>query len=135
MGCKGSAVVESDMIVGVQNEHNHDNDLLAKKIRAQEKEAIEVAARNRVTSPRAVLGNLTINIVQSSSRGVGAMKKTEAIQRARKAKFGFPKNSQNWSEMLVPDNLKDIKGGDKFHQVEESLSQIKDGEKTLIFVP
>ena len=40
LGCKGSAVVESDMIVGVQNEHNHDNDLLATKIRAQEKEAI-----------------------------------------------------------------------------------------------
>ena len=40
LGCKGSAVVESNMIVGVQNEHNHDNDLLATKIRAQEKEAI-----------------------------------------------------------------------------------------------
>ena len=44
--CKDSAVVKSDMIVGVKNEHNHDNDLLGKKIRLQEKEAIEVAATN-----------------------------------------------------------------------------------------
>ena len=124
-------VVESDMIVGVQNEHKHDNDLFAKKIRAQKKEAIEVAATNIVTNPRNVLGNLTSNIVQSSSKGVGAMRKTgtltKAIQRARKAKFGFPKDPQNWSEMLVPDNLKDTKGGDKFLQVEESLGQIEDG--------
>ena len=35
--------------------------------------------------------------------------------------------------MLVPDNLKDTKGGDKFLQVEESLGQIEDGERTLIF--
>ena len=35
--------------------------------------------------------------------------------------------------MLVPDNLKDTKSGDKFLQVEESLGQIEDGEKTLIF--
>ena len=111
--------------------------MLAKKIRTQEKEAIEVAATNIVTNPRTVLRNLTSNIVQSSSRGVGAMRKsgalTKAIQRARKAKFGFPKDPQNWSEMLVPDNLKDTKGGDKFLQVEKSLSQIEDGEKTLIF--
>jgi hypothetical protein len=139
LGCKGSAVVliESDMIVGVHNEHNHDNDLLAKKIRAQEKEAIEVAATNMSTNPRTVLGNLTCNIVQSSSRGVGAMRKTgtltKANQRARKVKFGLPKDSQNWSEMLVPDNLKDTKGGDKFLQVEESLGQLEDGEKILIF--
>ena len=111
LGCKGSAVVESDMIVGVQNEHNHDNDFLAMKIWTQEKETTEVAATNMVTNPRTVLGNLTCNIVQISSRGVGAMRKsgalTKAIQRARKAKFGFPKDPQNWSEMLVPDNLKD----------------------------
>ena len=92
--------------------------------RKQEK----VAATNMVTNPRTVLGNLTCNIVQRSSRGVGAMRKsgalTKAIQRARKAKFGFPKDPQNWSEMLVPDNLKDTKGWDKFLQVEKSLGQI-----------
>ena len=69
LGCKGSA----DMIVCVQNKHNHNNDWLAKKIRVQEKEAIEVAATNMVTNPRTVLGNLTSNIVQSSSRRVGAI--------------------------------------------------------------
>ena len=44
-------MVESDVIVDVQNEHNHDNDLLAKKILAQEKVAIEVAATNIVKNP------------------------------------------------------------------------------------
>ena len=111
--------------------------MLAKKIRVQEKEAIEVTATNIVTNSRTVLGNLTSNIVQSSSRGEGAMRKTgaltKAMQKARKAKFGFPKDPQNWSERLVSDNLKDTKGGDKFLQVEESLGQIEDGEKTLIF--
>ena len=94
--------------------------------RKQEK----VAATNMVTNPRTVLGNLTSNIVQSSSRGVGAIRKTgaltKAMQRARKAKFGFPKYPQNWREMLVQDNLKNTKGGDKFLQVEESQDHKKD---------
>ena len=91
------------MIVGIYNEQNHDTDLLSKKIRGEEKEAIEVAAKNMVTNPRTVFGNLRnySNIVLSSSRGVGAMRKTgaltKAIQRACKAKFGFPKDPQNWS--------------------------------------
>ena len=98
LGCKGSAVVESDMIVGVQNEHNHDNDLLAKKIRAQKKIAIEVAATNMVTNPKTVLGNLTSNIVQSSSRGVGAMRKTGLWQKPfkghAKPSLDFPKSTE-----------------------------------------
>ena len=58
--------------------------IMTKKIRVQEKqaEAIEVAATNMVTNSRTVLGNLTSKIVQSSSRGVEAMRKTGALTKA-----------------------------------------------------
>ena len=64
-------MVESDMIVGVKNEHNHGNELLAKKIRTQEKEAIEVAATNIVTNPRTELGNLISHIVHCTESLLG----------------------------------------------------------------
>ena len=139
LGCKASALVlvENEKIVEIKNGHNHDTDLLNKKIREQERLAIEAAATNIVISPRTVLGTLTSNITQSSSSGgVGAMRKsatlTKAIHRARKSKFGFPKDPRTWSEMIVPDNLKLTMDGDRFLCLEEKIGQIDEDNDTAV---
>ena len=57
------------MITQINGEHEHDNDLLKVQVQALEKEAVENAANNVMVAPRTVLGNLSNNILATTSQG------------------------------------------------------------------
>ena len=71
--CKVTAKVdlsmEPNMITQINGEHEHDNDLLKVQVQALEKEAVENAANNVMVAPRTVLGNLSNNILATTSQG------------------------------------------------------------------
>ena len=64
--CTATAVVHGDMIIKKMGNHNHDSELIKKRVQEMEKEAIKAAASNH-TAPRTVLGNLTATISISSA--------------------------------------------------------------------
>ena len=70
--CKVTAKVdlsmEPNMITQINGEHEHDNDLLKVQVQALEKEAVENAANNVMVAPRTVLGNLSNNILATTSQ-------------------------------------------------------------------
>ena len=71
--CKVTAKVdlsmEPNMITQINGEHEHDNDLLKVQVQALEKQAVENAANNVMVAPRTVLGNLSNNILATTSQG------------------------------------------------------------------
>ena len=74
--CKVTAAVEvaTNMVTRKTGEHNHDTDLAAKKVRGQENEAIQEAARNPTVLPRTVLGNLAVNVTATSPTSINHMR-------------------------------------------------------------
>ena len=57
-----SVDVETKAVLKVNGEHQHSNDLMKKKVRALEQEAIENASKNPTVSTRTVVGNLTSQV-------------------------------------------------------------------------
>ena len=66
IGCNATAVVEGDKIVKKYGQHNHDTNLVQKRVREEEDKAIKAASTNH-TSPRSVLGDLTASVCNESS--------------------------------------------------------------------
>ena len=58
MNCSATAIVTGDKFTQKSGAHNHDTDLLKKRVRMLEQQAIRAAATNH-SAPRAVLGDLT----------------------------------------------------------------------------
>jgi len=58
MNCKATAIVTGDKITRKSGTHNHDTDLLKKRVRELEHQAIRAASTNH-SAPRTVLGDLT----------------------------------------------------------------------------
>ena len=67
--CPAVAVVNNvdNKIISVSGEHTHDSDLLKRKVRAIEKEAIKDSSGNLALNPRAMLGNITNKIMADTS--------------------------------------------------------------------
>lgn len=135
--CPATAIVsnETDDIVQLSGEHNHDSDLLKRKVRARENDAIKEAATNSSVSPRSVLGNITNEVTTDFSlKGICAMSKSnaivQAIKRARYEHNEFPKVPKTWDEMIVPNHLCTTIRGDTFLALEESTGT---DEKILVF--
>ena len=66
IGCNATAVVKGDKIVKKYGQHNHDTNLVQKRVREEEDKAIKAASTNH-TSPRSVLGDLTASVCNESS--------------------------------------------------------------------
>ena len=64
--CQATAIVEGEYITKKMGEHNHDSNLLKKRVRDMENEAIKAAATSH-TSPRSVLCDLTANVNSASA--------------------------------------------------------------------
>ena len=62
--------------------HNHDTDLLVKKVYDKEKEAIEEAARNPAASPKTLLGNLSVNDTAKNVNAVSYLRNQAAFEKA-----------------------------------------------------
>ena len=137
LNCPATAVVcsKTDTVIKYLHEHNHDSDLIKKKVKKIENTLIQDAKKS-TDSPRIVLGNITNNIVTEMESGVGAMRKTatitKAIQRARAKEFGFPPVPKNWEEMKVPDVLKNTIQNEKFLVFDETVDEFRK-ERIMIF--
>ena len=66
IGCDATAVVQGDLIVKKFGQHNHDTNVVQKRVREEEDKAIAAAASNH-TSPRSVLGDLTASVCNNST--------------------------------------------------------------------
>lgn len=77
-----------------------------------------------------MLGSNVINTMQSM-RKQGTL--ARAIQRARVAANGFPKVPKLWSELIIPDNLKQTSDNCPFLQFEGQI-EVGREEKFLIFM-
>lgn len=53
---------ETKEVLNINGDHLHNSDLMKKKVRALEKEAIENAANNPTVSTRTIIGNLTSQV-------------------------------------------------------------------------
>ena len=73
--CPAGAVIcsKSDVLIKLLGEHNHDSNLLRRKVRSLEYEAVQQAAGN-IASPRSILGNLTNKVAGEMDVGIGSMK-------------------------------------------------------------
>ena len=49
-------------VLKINGDHEHNNDLMKKKVRALEQEAINNAAKNPTVSTRTIIGNLTSQV-------------------------------------------------------------------------
>ena len=82
--CPAGAVIsaETDEVLKLVGEHNHDSELLKTKVRTLENEAIRQSSTNSTVNPRTMLGALTNNISSEMERGIGSMRKSKAIVKA-----------------------------------------------------
>ena len=70
--CPAGAVVnnENDKIISFLGEHTHDSDLLKKRVREIENQAVKEISGNIAISPRTVLGNITNMVSTLTNEGV-----------------------------------------------------------------
>ena len=82
LSCQVTAVVENstEMIIKISGEHVHDSNILHRKVRHLEEQAIKNAADNHYT-PRSVLGNLT-NTVGNTTHGNALQSKNLDLAKA-----------------------------------------------------
>ena len=72
VGCDATAVVQGDKIIKKYGQHNHDSNLVQKRVREEENRAIAAASANH-TSPRSVLGDLTASVCNDSAGIIHAL--------------------------------------------------------------
>ena len=137
--CPAGAVVnnENDKIISFLGEHTHDSDLLKRRVREIEKQAVKNSSGTLVISLQTVLGNMTNTVVHTyTNEGVSAMRKSntlvQAVKRARAEHFGFPKVPKSWNDMSVPQNLETTIRGDRFLAINEHLGG-ENSERIIIF--
>ena len=82
LGCPATAVVENstDMIIKISGDHAHDSNILQRKVRHLEEQAIRNAADNH-NAPRSALGNLT-NTVGTTTHGNALQSKSLDLAKA-----------------------------------------------------
>ena len=118
--CPVSLALDKDngAVVRTTNEHNHDSQLLEKKVRDAEQEAIKNAASHPTVAPRTVFGLFANKVQQEVPGGINLTRSSasfkKAVQRERKKVLGAPLNPKTWSDLKVPDDFSKTMDGKNF---------------------
>ena len=118
--------VETDMIVRVSNEHNHDNDILKETVRTVVNEKIESAVSNRA-HPRAAFMNITNKLlsVASTSAGLPYLPKMTSVarkmNREKEKSLDAPPIPHEWSDMELPEIFKTTTDNGSFNIMDYTI--------------
>ena len=120
--------MESNMIVKVTHEHNHDTALQESEVKRKVKAMMSKALDNPTVPPRRVFSDLTAEVLHDSSLGSGALQflpKKNAfarnIQRHRKSSLDAPNLPTNWMDMVVPPKYVTTNDGLKFCIMDDNV--------------
>ena len=126
-GCpvRASLVIETDELVRIEGEHNHDNGIIEKLVKKVVKENFDAAVQNRTITPRNAAQQISEQLMQSN---VGAAALPHAptmksigvdISRKRKNNMKCPPIPKSWDEYVLPSQFKETFDGLDFCIMDE----------------
>ena len=119
--------INSDMIVSIKGNHNHDSNVVETTVKNIVKDFMEPAVANPSVGGRAVMRDIS-NVVLNSDVGAVGLSympcpKTisATLSRKRKIEKNFPAIPHSWEEMIIPDIFKKTSDGQDFCIMEEKV--------------
>ena len=134
MGCRVRVTLnmETDMIVRLDNSHNHDTDKVAEAVKKIVDDKMATVADNPTVSPRSVITDITAKVLNDpvGATGTPRIPKYDAIskmiQRKRKLEIDCPSLPKEWEEMVIPDCMKTTYDNLPFVIMEERIDKDSD---------
>ena len=119
--------IDTDTIVRMSGEHNHDSKLVEESVKAKVATAIDIAVNNPTLNPRTVFIDVTNNVLEDPTTSSGLphlpnpRSLARVIQRKRKAKVATPALPRVWDDMIVPEEFLTTIDGEVFLILDDNI--------------